>query len=176
MPVLQWGRSGDTPVLGDFDGDQAFDLGVVRQNETPGVLTWFIRYSNFGYTASYPNTATLNGFIRFGNTSDRVVPHDYDGDGRTDVAVWRPSDGTWYVRQSSSATFALLTQPWGISGDIPQPADYDGDRRADFAVFRPNADPTQNFWYIRNSETGTLTAIEWGQQGDMPVTAPHLIQ
>jgi hypothetical protein len=58
-----------------------------------------------------------------------------------------------------------------MTGDIPQPADYDGDLITDIAVFRPDANPVNNFWYIQRSSDSGLTAVEWGQNGDVPVTA-----
>jgi hypothetical protein len=181
--VQQWGQNGDTPVWGDYDGDLISDFALVRASGAN--YRWLVLQSNFnnGFVLGCPTTVPIcsNGVI-WGLTTDKLVPGDYDGDARTDLAVWRPTDGTWYWISSNSKTVGntpgatnSATQ-WGAAGDIPQPADYDGDRKMDFAVFRSSSDPTQNFWYIRNSQTTSLTAIEWGQQGDQPATSPYRIQ
>ena len=49
--------------------------------------------------------------------NDVPVPGDYDGDGKTDVAVWRPNEGNWYARRSSNGT--MLQAQMGQDGDVP---------------------------------------------------------
>ncbi|EFK06581.1 FG-GAP repeat protein, partial [delta proteobacterium NaphS2] len=86
---------------------------------------------------------------------------DFDGDGKSDYAIFRPSDGRWYIRYATGAT-AVYT--WGSKGDIPCPADVNNDGRAELIVFRP----WQGRWYIRYWN-GSTTSIVWGAIGDIPI-------
>jgi FG-GAP repeat. len=69
----------------------------------------------------------------FGLSTDKIAPADYDGDGRTDFAVFRASNATWYLWQS---TAGLRSVQFGISIDQPVPGDYNSDRKDDIATFR----------------------------------------
>ena len=78
----------------------------------------------------------------FGVAGDVPVPGDYDGDGVTERAVFRPSVGAWYIEGRAPVFF-------GFPFDVPVPADYDGDGDADIVVYRPET----GGWYVDGAPT-----------------------
>lgn len=149
----------------DYDGDGKTDPTVARNTGggASGQETFFISNSG-GAPAS---TTTPWGLA----TDSLKVPADYDGDGKTDVAVWRagpPFGSYFYILQSATGT--LRTDQFGQTGDDPTVVgDYDGDGKADPAVYRAGTMAgDHSFWYYRSSVNGLIIGTEWGQNGDFP--------
>jgi predicted outer membrane repeat protein len=106
----------------------------------------------------------VSGFVK-------QVSIDFDGDGKTDISVWRPGDGVWYIRRSSDQV--VTTQAWGLGSldDYPVPGDYDGDGKTDIAVWRPG----DGIWYIYRSSDQVVTTQAWGagSLNDVPVPGDY---
>ncbi len=96
------------------------------------------------------------------------MPADYDGDGKAETAVWRPSDGIWRFVDSSTGEYH--EHDWGDPTDVPVPADYDGDGKDDQAVWRAS----EHNWYVISSSTGVGSVHAYfGDPGDVPVPADY---
>lgn len=107
---------------------------------------------------------TYPGYF-FGLSEDIPVPSDYIQDLSTDMAMFRPTNGTWYIaRDYQNAASLYIDIQWGANGDIPSPGDFDGDGKSDLAVFRPS----NGVWYTRNSFDGSYRIVQWGVNGDKP--------
>ncbi|GAP39086.1 lectin like domain-containing protein [Flexilinea flocculi] len=85
------------------------------------------------------------------------IASDFDGNGTTDVALFRPWHGEWFVKDQ-------LYEVFGLSGDIPVPGDYNGDGKTDVAVFRP----WSGEWFVKNQFNGVF-----GLSGDIPVPGDY---
>ncbi|MGE3466234.1 MAG: CHRD domain-containing protein [Pyrinomonadaceae bacterium] len=154
----------NTPRL-DTDGDGDSDYGIIRPGAGGGAgqATWYTSL-NEG-TGNDPFTIQ-----EWGLNSDLATPGDFDGDGKDDLAFWRPS-GTpaFFILQSSTGTLQQVT--FGLPGDDPTiVADYSGDGKDDPAIYRPGAgasDPSF-FWTLPSSGplTGVQVVQQWGIGSD----------
>jgi hypothetical protein len=139
--------------MADFDGDGEPDISVWRPSD--GV--WHIMRSN---DDSY--TALQFGGGAFG---DVVTPGNFDGDRKTDYAVFR--NGTWFIRNSGNEQ--VWSRQFGMAGDKPVAGDYDGDGKTDIAVWRPS----DGVWYIVRSLDGNYDFRQFGMNGDIPLAGDY---
>jgi uncharacterized delta-60 repeat protein len=91
----------------------------------------------------------------------RPTPFDFDGDGRADISVYRPSTNRWYQALSTGPT---IEETFGVQGDILSPADFDGDGKTDEAIFRPS----NGHWWYKSSVNGNQVLNPFGGAGDIP--------
>lgn len=147
-------------VTGTLPNGLTFNAGVLSGTPTQ--------------TGSFPLTVTAtdgNGCVGSRAytllVNARAVKADFDGDGKTDLSVWRGPASSWLAIRSGNGT--LFNTNWGTSiapfNDVAVPGDYDGDGRVDVAVYR-RLDGT---WYIVNSSNGQIRSQQWGVGTDIPV-------
>jgi hypothetical protein len=178
---------------GDVNGDGKLD--IVGTNPDPTMGQGFVLYGTGtggfsppayyyvrGYSPEFLSVADFNGDGRADIVTDlsgaaisvvlttclNPTPHyDFDGDGKTDIAVYRPSSGIWYGLRSSDNSF--MAQGWGTSTDKIVASDYDGDLKTDLAVYRPSS----GTWYILRSSNSTFISQAFGISTDAPVPADY---
>ncbi|KXK02922.1 MAG: IPT/TIG domain, FG-GAP repeat-containing protein [Acidobacteria bacterium OLB17] len=165
------GPAVSTQHVVDYNGDGKTDYAVVRNTGGGGngQVTWY------GCNATGASQACSGDMqTAFGIASDFFVSGDFDGDSKSDVAVWRPGAPTvaaFYIFESGTST--LRTDVFGQTGDNPTVVDdYTGDGKADVAVYRSGVAPgDQSFWFYRASSgpnTGNIVYVPWGVNGDYP--------
>ena len=156
----QYGYNGSLPGAGSPTRDKPDLSRMVNGTQTDyRYYPWNTPAQGGRLQQSISQKSTSQLTLQYGLPTDTPIPADYNGDGTTDLAVFRPSTATWYVKDQFSIQYGGL-------GDTPLPADYDGDGDADIAVYRPSTDT----FYVLNQ-----FSVQHGSVGDIPVRSERSI-
>ncbi|MBS1797043.1 MAG: VCBS repeat-containing protein [Acidobacteria bacterium] len=100
-------------------------------------------------------------------TPRSLARFDYDGDGKTDVGIFRPAVGEWWLNRSS--TGVTVAAQFGNAADRIASGDFTGDGKTDIAIFRPS----NGYWFVLRSEDGSFFSFPFGAAGDIPEPADY---
>ncbi|HMU34569.1 MAG TPA: FG-GAP-like repeat-containing protein, partial [Pyrinomonadaceae bacterium] len=152
------------------DGGTTFPTVIANDVANTGSRTWTvpnvptstarIRVREAGFVDP-AGSSSANFTIGTSSTPTAATMFDFDGDGKTDASVYRPSNNVWYLQRS---TAGFTAYQFGAAGDKMVPADYTGDGKTDVAMYRPST----GTWYILRSEDLTLTVAPFGISTDIP--------
>ena len=153
-----FGNNGKVITAITADEDQIDSLAIQSDGKIMGV----------GYSG--PGINQQAAIVRYlgDNISPNRTKFDFDGDGKSDISVFRPNGSNpsnWYVLNSSNNSFTV--NQFGIGTDKIAPADYDGDGKTDISVYR------NGVWYILNSSNATVRVDSFGLANDKTVPADY---
>ena len=111
--------------------------------------------------------ATRTWNLNIQAVTTRNSPYDFDGDGKTDLSIFRPAPGEWWYLKSSNGGNSAFQ--FGTSADKPVPADFTGDGKTDIAFWRPSSGE----WFILRSEDNSFYSFPFGTSGDVPSPADY---
>ena len=125
----------------------------------------------FGLSVVSRTATSFTVSVFSGVQRNPVSRSDFDADRRSEIAVFRPADGSWRMLESGTGYGASASQQmeWGAAGDTPVPGDFDGDGHTDVAVYRP----ASGEWFARCSsrlcDEDSPLWFQWGLTGDLPM-------
>ncbi len=134
---------------------------------TAGTKTLYAWAKDAAGNVSTSRSATVTITLTSGGSA--IDLFDYDGDGKTDLAIYRSNTGAWYILPSGGAS--PLGMGWGgDASDVPVTGDFNGDGKSDLAIYRT----LTGAWYIYPSSGGSPYGTGWGgDSSDKPVPGDY---
>lgn len=173
------GLTGTTRAFtGDYDGDGFHDLIEVDRQGT--YVTWYFMINNQAGGWNAPGTGHVFGV----SANDKVVTGDFNGDGKTDIAVYRDQDlvnsntiAHWYIDFAPVNGIVDKEGYFGLDGDHPISGDFNADGIDDLAVYRPVQNGIAQWFVLTSTGTGPafgspfyISELMFGLMNDLPVT------
>ncbi len=166
VQTINFGRANDKLVVGDYDSDNKADITAFQTDNPnyPGKGVWQILRSSDNSLRT----------IQWGLPGDIPLAIDSDRNNTSDLGIFRPLNGTWYIQRMGDIIKPLaeefggpteLVIRWGTNGDKPLVGDFNNDNVDELIAFRPS----EGNWYIYNFVTGNYQIEHWGLNGDIPV-------
>jgi parallel beta-helix repeat protein len=165
--VAGFGMTGDVPVAADWLGTGQDKIGVFRDG-------FWILDGNGNY--GWDGTGTGNDIVAgFGMAGDVPVPRDWNGDGASEIAVFRPGTGQWIIDYNGNFVWdgtgsgQDVTASLGQTGDVAVAGDWDSTSTGKLGVFR------NGFWILDYNGnfiwdgTPSDKVVGFGTTGDVPV-------
>ncbi len=168
-----------------FTGKTFFEINTtfLKNSCTPTGQTRYVDFKGTGFSdfASWDpvdgnwnsRSSVVSNPLRYtepfgrGDLGDIPAPGDFDGDGKTDKAVFRTSTRDWWINRSSDGSVSVIQ--FGLPDDRPSVGDYDGDGKSDIAVWRPS----DGNWYVWLTGPQQFVVQHWGLDGDKPLPADY---
>jgi len=135
-------------------------------------------YSSVVSRGSYAlSNVDIDGYIEPSGANNGRISADYDADGFSDMALYRPDSSTgstWWVDSYKKAGQIVGDALYGGATDIPLSGDFNGDGYADFALYRQDCTNGSTIWVKDGrSDTQLAAGIKWGGCHDIPVPADY---
>jgi hypothetical protein len=137
--------------------DAPLQIGQTFSDNAAGVAITVLGIGN-----TTPESLDVKVEINFAQI--KGVAYDFDGDNKSDIGVFRPDGGVWYLNRSTAGFQAVN---WGFQTDKIVPAKYTDNRRTDIAVYR------DGIWYVYNLFGGSPVIVQFGSSEDIPVPADY---
>ncbi|MGC4880477.1 FG-GAP repeat domain-containing protein [Micromonospora sp. DT43] len=164
-----YGGSADIPAPGDYDGDGVADLALYRRDCVNG-SAWWIK-------SGRDRTTQIKADFKYGGCADIPAPGDYNGDGVTDLALYRQdctNGSSWSIYDVKNSSAIRSGFKYGGCKDIPAPGDYNGNGSTDLALYRQDCTngSSWSIYDVKNS-SAIRSGFKYGGCGDIPAPGDY---